>query len=54
MLAYRVKKKIPISNMHTFTLLHLENNYKDNLRPTRLMMMTEMDQLTQWTIPLLS
>lgn len=41
--------------MHTFTLLHLENNYKDNLRPTRLMMMmTEMDQLTQWTIPLLS
>lgn len=39
--------------MHTFTLLHLENNYKDNLRPTRLMM-TEMDQLTQWTIPLLS
>lgn len=52
MLAYRVKKN-PISNMHTFTLLHLENNYKDNLRPTRLMM-TEMDQLTQWTIPLLS
>lgn len=40
--------------MHTFTLLHLENNYKDNLRPKRLMMMTEMDQLTQWTIPLLS
>lgn len=41
--------------MHTFTLLHLENNYKDNLRPTHLMMMmTEMDQLTQWTIPLLS